>query len=100
MGSWKDGKKEGLGIYIFISGSRYTGEWKEGMRNGQGSFTWFSGEKYVGKWRDGVSNGNGIFSWTGNEKYFTNLDCSLIFHFFSFCSDKEVKFHVPMEKWF
>ena len=34
------------------------------------------------------------------EKYFTNLDCSLIIHFPSFCSDKEVKFHVPMEKWF
>ena len=34
------------------------------------------------------------------EKYFTNLDCHHIIQFPSFCSDKEVKFHVSMEKWF
>ena len=35
-GDWKNGKKEGKGIFYFNSGSRYEGDWKNDKMEGKG----------------------------------------------------------------
>jgi hypothetical protein len=39
--------KDGYGVYTYEDGT-YEGEWKDGKKNGQGIFYWPNGEKYVG----------------------------------------------------
>ncbi len=59
----------GWGIYEWKSGSssgdKYIGEWKNGYRDGGGVYTWNNGDKYVGDWVKGVINGYGT-------QYFAN----------------------------
>ena len=74
VGSWKDGQKNGQGIFTSLYGqkngqgtftslygSKYVGEWKNGRKDGQGTITWSDGEKYEGQWKDGEKNGQGTF---------------------------------------
>ena len=35
-GQFVDGLKEGFGVYIWASGSKYEGNWKAGKKHGQG----------------------------------------------------------------
>jgi len=35
-GDWKNGKKEGKGIYYYNNGNRYEGDWKNDLREGKG----------------------------------------------------------------
>ena len=76
VGEWKDGKKQGQGTdtlpdnkKIFVDGWKYVGGWKDGERNGQGTFTWSSGDKYVGEWKNGEKNGQGTETLPDGRKY-------------------------------
>ena len=64
---------EGLGSKTFPDGDKYVGEWKDGVRNGQGIFTFgkgkHEGDKFVGEYKDGVRNGQGTYTWTNGQKY-------------------------------
>ena len=50
-GQVKDGKPNGLGILIFISGTKYVGSWENGEEL-EGTLTSSSGTKYVGSWKN------------------------------------------------
>ena len=69
QGRVKDGKPNGLGIFIFPDGSNYVGSWKDGKRNGQGTYTYHSGDKYVGSWKNGKRNGQGTETFNDGRKY-------------------------------
>ena len=43
QGHFKDGDRDGKGLYKFTTGERYDGEWKNSKRNGKGKNTWPSG---------------------------------------------------------
>lgn len=58
-GDYKDGKRNGYGIYTFTNGNKYVGEFKDNKRNGQGTLTFANGNKYVGEFKDGDYNGLG-----------------------------------------
>jgi len=51
QGQVKDGKPNGLGILIFISGTKYVGSWENGEEL-EGTLTSSSGTKYVGSWKN------------------------------------------------
>jgi len=73
VGEWKDGERNGQGIFTFgkgkHEGDKYVGEYKDGVRNGQGTYTWTNGQKYVGEWKDEKENGQGTMSLSNGEKY-------------------------------
>ena len=45
-GSWRLGKKHGIGTYYFVSGAKYQGEYKEGEPHGQAKFIEKDGKAY------------------------------------------------------
>ena len=73
VGEWKDGERNGQGIFTFgkgkHEGDKFVGEYKDGERNGQGTYTWTNGQKYVGEWKDEKENGQGTMSLSNGEKY-------------------------------
>ena len=96
-GEWKDGKRNGRGVYTWANGDRYDGEWKDGKQNGRGVFTYgegsqFRGDRYEGEftndkrngrgvltygdgnrydgeWKDGKQNGRGVYTWANGNRY-------------------------------
>ena len=58
-GEVEDGKLNGLGVYLWASGSRYEGQCKDDKRNGQGVYLWESGSRYEGAWRNDQRHGLG-----------------------------------------
>ena len=69
VGEWKDGDKNGQGVFTYSNGNKYVGEWKDGDKNGQGTFAWADGAKYVGEWKDDLRNGQGVFTYSNGNKY-------------------------------
>ena len=37
-GSWRGGRKEGLGVYTYPSGARYEGRWENNLKHGLGIY--------------------------------------------------------------
>ncbi len=62
----------GWGIYEWISGAnlgdKYVGEFKNGIREGVGVYTWHTGDKYVGNWANGAINGYGTQYFADGSK--------------------------------
>ena len=50
FGMYKNGMKEGQGIYTWSNGSSYDGEWKNGERSGYGTYKYYNEEEYVGEY--------------------------------------------------
>ncbi len=68
-GEFKNGKREGRGIYTWDNGDKYDGEWKNGERSGRGVFTWSDGDKYAGEYKNNFKDGLGVFRWSNVNKY-------------------------------
>jgi len=54
-------------ILVWIDGSKYEGEWKDGLRDGYGVWTGTRNEKYSGKWTADKRNGKGKYE----DSYYT-----------------------------
>lgn len=70
VGSFKDGKLQGYGIYTYSpSGDVYEGEWKADLKHGHGSYHYANGDKYIGEWYMGKKHGKGRFLFTTGDEY-------------------------------
>ena len=49
----------GLGVYVYIDGSKYEGEFNNGKLHGQGTWFYPDGEKYIGGFKNNYSHGLG-----------------------------------------
>lgn len=58
-GSYKDGKRNGIGKLIFSNGDIYDGKWKDDQRHGVGKQTYKNGTVYDGKWKNDKRHGPG-----------------------------------------
>ena len=67
-GEYKNGVKEGNGIYYYPSGEKYEGEFVNGVKEGKGVFYWKNGNKWEGYFRNNQMNGEGIF-YNGDESF-------------------------------
>ena len=59
-GEWIDGKKHGVGAYVYPSGSSYEGEWKLNAKDGVGVYTYAKGGSYAGEFKRGAFHGIGV----------------------------------------
>jgi radial spoke head protein 1 len=61
FGYFKDGKRNGEGLFMHANKDRYSGLWKNGLKHGEGTFIidatqvklvgqWFEGRILKGKW--------------------------------------------------
>ena len=53
VGETKNGKREGVGLYIWANGDSWIGNWKDGLMHGFGCYMWQSGSCRYGKWENG-----------------------------------------------
>lgn len=53
VGEFEDGKRSGLGMYIWASGNAWYGHWKEWNREGTGLQMNYDGSYMTGTWKDG-----------------------------------------------
>ena len=51
-GEWKDGKKNGRGVYTWANGNKYEGEFKDNDFNGRGVYTFKDGVSWEGQWEN------------------------------------------------
>lgn len=52
-GDFKDGLKDGNGIFKYPSGNYYEGEFKKDAKHGQGTMFWLDeNERYIGSWEN------------------------------------------------
>lgn len=68
-GQWKDGKRDGHGVYTYANGRTYTGQWKAGLRDGRGVLKFASGQQYDGEWKNDQREGWGVFQDSYNHRY-------------------------------
>jgi hypothetical protein len=62
--------RDGHGIYIDKSGSRYEGEWKRDKAHGYGIKTFCSkGDKHEGMYVNDRRDGWGVYLWSNGDKY-------------------------------
>ena len=59
VGTFKRGKRHGVGELLFASGTRYFGEFCDGKREGRGECSTAAGVTYSGQWLGGFIQGPG-----------------------------------------
>ena len=59
-GAYKNGKREGYGIFRMINGDIYKGEFKDDFYNGKGVYIWNTGMKYTGNFHENKKDGYGV----------------------------------------
>lgn len=69
LGGLKDGNPQGYGRMEFTDGTVYAGTFKDGKLDGSGVFLWKPGnqstcEAYLGKFQAGARTGHGFYTWT------------------------------------
>ena len=68
-GYWKDGKREGIGIYYCEDGATYKGEWKDNIKSGIGVYSFSDNSRYMGDFKNDVREGYGIIYGNNSDKY-------------------------------
>ena len=68
-GEWKNGKREGFGIYKYNNNEKYMGTWKNDLEDGDGRYIYKNGDIFDGKYRYGKKEGRGLYTYNNdNEK--------------------------------
>ncbi len=68
-GDFKDGKKQGKGIYEWANGDKFDGGFVDDKPSGQGQWDFASGDKYIGEIVAGVIVGKGVFIAKNGDRF-------------------------------
>ena len=60
-GEWKNGFREGFGIYRYNNGEKYIGMWKNNLEEGDGRYIYKNGDFYDGNFKEGKKEGKGLY---------------------------------------
>ena len=69
IGQMKNGKRHGLGVYIWPSGDRYEGQFKNHIRHGQGIYLYDNGNRYDGQWENDLKHGKGVLIYPDGTRF-------------------------------
>ncbi len=68
IGKIVNGKRHGIGMYVFNDGNIYIGDWYDGKREGSGFFYYYSQDVvYFGEWENSLIDGKGHMWGPGYE---------------------------------
>ena len=56
---YSNDKKDGFGLFKWVSGNYYLGQYSNDEREGIGEMNWNDGSKYIGEWVQGIEHGCG-----------------------------------------
>ncbi|MEZ4874141.1 MAG: hypothetical protein R2793_01470 [Flavobacteriaceae bacterium] len=88
-GFWKNGKKEGYGLYKWTGTGKYIGNWSNDNMNGYGVYIAENEDNIVGEYQNGQLNGLGVTvsGDTWEQGIFVNGNISVHYDFYSTGSD-------------
>ena len=66
-GEWKNGSREGFGIFNYKSGDKYLGYWKNNLKEGNGRYIYANGDIFDGNFKAGKKEGRGMMIYNNNE---------------------------------
>ncbi len=69
IGYFKNGKRNGRGIYRWNSNITFVGFWKNGLEDGSGFYEWPNEEIFIGNVKSGNRTGVGFYKWTDGDVY-------------------------------
>ena len=67
-GEYKNGLRDGKGVYNYQGGEKYEGMFAKGLKDGKGVFTWNNGLKWDGNFKKDNLEGEGTF-FDGKETF-------------------------------
>ena len=67
-GEYKNGVRDGKGVYNYDGGEKYDGTFVNGLREGKGVFTWNDQIRWEGPFKNDEMNGEGVM-FDGQESY-------------------------------
>ncbi len=73
VGDKKDGKRDGIGTYVWANGDNYSGGWKNNLLEGKGTYKWKDGMVYEGNFKNNLKHGYGILTWANGDRYEGNF---------------------------
>ena len=68
-GQYKNGVKEGIGVFQFKEGAKYEGEFKMQKMEGVGTYSSVDNQVYQGEWRRNNMNGYGMIFWPNGNRF-------------------------------
>ncbi|MBI3714760.1 MAG: caspase family protein [Betaproteobacteria bacterium] len=68
-GDFKDGKKQGRGVYEWSNGDKFDGTFVDDKPSGSGKWDFASGDKYAGEVVNGVIVGKGVFIARNGDRF-------------------------------
>jgi hypothetical protein len=87
-GEWKDDRRCGIGTYVYVDGSKYTGllilvfqssirshlrpatgQWIDNSMQGKGRWDFACGAFYRGQVKMGIKHGKGVYTWPNGNCY-------------------------------
>ncbi|MGO8866417.1 MAG: MORN repeat-containing protein, partial [Alphaproteobacteria bacterium] len=69
VGSYREGKRNGHGVYVATGGTRYDGEYKDDKPDGHGVYISANGDRYEGEFKDGQASGHAIVDFANGNRY-------------------------------
>lgn len=74
-GTFRDGFKEGVGVYVWSDGSKYMGSWGNNCIHGLGIYVGHDGRWFKGRWNDSIMHGGGMYVWSDGREYIGEYSC-------------------------
>ncbi|MBL0122625.1 MAG: caspase family protein [Betaproteobacteria bacterium] len=68
-GEFRDGKKQGKGVYIWANGDKFDGEFANDQVSGKGKWEFASGDVYEGDVLNAIMAGKGVLVTKSGDKY-------------------------------
>ncbi|MEO8101145.1 MAG: caspase family protein [Betaproteobacteria bacterium] len=68
-GEFRDGKKQGRGVYVWANGDKFDGDFANDQVSGKGKWEFASGDVYVGEVLNAVMVGKGVLVAKNGDKY-------------------------------
>ena len=68
-GEFKDGKKQGKGVYVWANGDKFDGDFANDQVSGKGKWEFASGDVYLGEVLNAVMVGRGVLVAKNGDKY-------------------------------
>lgn len=79
VGTYVDGKRQGMGKMTYPDGSMYHGSWENNDRHGFGTYIFANGDRYCGAWVNNIRSGKGTYLYAASQTQlsgtFVNGEC-------------------------
>lgn len=84
-GFWKDGKRDGYGLYKWVGTGKYIGNWKNDNMDGYGAYLADNDDNVIGEYKNGQLDGVGysVYGDAWEQGVYTNGNLTISYNFYT-----------------